>query len=198
MGRRTSPPRGWPPHLGFPWGGSGGVHVQLSFGGEVGVHLQLSLGGSWSPPPSPLGRRTKGLGQPPNPPLPPIYRGAGPRGETHNWSSVSLDRLLSSPFLQILLPGYLTKPCRISSSTSTTTPSCCWTLRGDLHHHLRCSLERGGEGRHRLRTRDRGRKCCRNAAPDDRLQQHTRYNLVRLWNLRGLVSIILVAQILID
>ncbi|KAK1697215.1 hypothetical protein QYE76_013912 [Lolium multiflorum] len=37
-------------------------------------------------------------------------------------------------------------------------------FRGDLPH-LRCPLERGEEGLHRHRTRDRVRKCCRIAAP---------------------------------
>ena len=132
---------------------------------------------------SPLGRRTKERGWLPQALLSTyIYRGRG-QGKITTLSSVSLDRLKSSPILQILLSGLSAKPCRSFTSTSTTTPSCCWTLGGDLHHHLRCSLERGEEGRHRLRTRDRGRKCCRNAAPDDRLHQHTRSNLVRLWNL---------------
>ena len=148
--------------------------------------------GSWTPT-HPYGRRTKGGGAAPQALLSTyIYRGRAKERIT-TLSSVSLDRLKSSPILQFLLPGLPAKPCMIFTSTSTTTPSCCWTLGGDLHHHLRCSLERGEEGRHRLRTRDRGRKCCRNAAPDDRLHQHTRSNLVRLWNLRGLVSNSLVA-----
>ena len=131
----------------------GGVLLQLTLGGGVGVQL-----------PS-LGRRTKGGGAGPLALLSTyIFRGRG-QGKITILSSVSLDRLKSSPILQILLPGLSAKPCRSFTSTSTTTPSCCWTLGGDLHHHLRCSLERGEEGRHRHRTCDRGRKCCRNAAP---------------------------------
>ena len=154
---------GWPPHpketliswgVSFPPLGEGELDSNSPFGRGVGVQL-----------PS-LGRRTKGGGAAPQALLSTyIYRGRAKERIT-TLSSVSLDRLKSSPILQILLPGLPAKPCRSFTSTSTTTPSCCWTLGGDLHHHLRCSLERGEEGRHRHRTRDRGRKCCRNAAPN--------------------------------
>ena len=177
------------------------AHMGLAAG--WGGNPRVSLGGKF--PPSPfLGPHSSLLAAAlghwgcPQTDLPSyIRRGRGKGGDT------PLDaQLLAAPsplsFSTSSCSGCLAKPCRIFTSTSTTTPSCYWTLRGDLHHHLRCSLERGEEGLHRHRTHDRVRKCCRNAAPDDRPHQHMRSNLVRLWNLRGLVSNSLVAQILID
>ena len=106
-----------------------------------------------------------GFGGHPKTPLTTYKRRGRGRGSHTHQSPLLAEPLLLS-FSTSSCSGCLAKPCRIFTSTSTTTPSCCWTLRGDLHHHLRCSLERGEEGLHRHRTRDRVGKCCRNAAPD--------------------------------
>ena len=82
-------------------------------------------GGRSSPPTPPLGRRPRGLGQPPNRPS-HLYKEGEGQGRHHPKLPLAGRPLFPLSSSTIPCSGCLAKPCRIFFSTSTTTPSCFW------------------------------------------------------------------------
>jgi hypothetical protein len=88
--------------------------------------------------------------------------------------------------LSLLLLRRLGEALHEFSSTTTTTPSCCWDSEEDLLDPLPAGTGRGRLHRHC--TCDRVRKCCLIAAPKRTSTSTTRSDVVNTLDLLGLVS----------
>ena len=129
-------------------------------------------GARFPPPPCAAGPRwVWGAGGPPQPTL-PLYKegrgqGADPNSSQHLWPPLSSSIRCSGlgEALQVFLLHHHHHAVVLLG------------FGGDLPH-LRCPLERGEDGLHRHRTRDRVRKCCRIAAPGAIVYTNNEINLV--------------------